>query len=403
MQVKTALRNVFRNRRRTAFSLAVIVVGFVVLASVLAFINEGLQSTKISLASESGAVQVASEGLFENTSKGYDYLIHPDDLDVVIAAASDLPGVAGLSWQLNFAGLVGDESGSTLIIGRGLIPCSDVQSYECLVISGDPLAETSDREVILGRALARKLGVGPGDRINIATGTVSGNFNAATVVVSGEITYAFEALESQLGLFPISFVQRLLKTDGVERILIGLENLDEAEAFAAELQDRLRLAGSSLVTRTWEELNPTYDSIATFYAAISGLAMMGIAVLVFFSVLEVLTISFLERSREIGTLRAFGTPRGRIFGSFLLEAGFLSLFGAILGTVVSLLLVFVFNRIGITWTPPGAAIPQAIRLRLSVDVIAMPILTVLFSTLLSALFPSWKNSRIEIVKALQSV
>jgi putative ABC transport system permease protein len=150
-------------------------------------------------------------------------------------------------------------------------------------------------------------------------------------------------------------------------------------------------------------LNPTYDSIATFYAAISGLAMMGIAVLVFFSVLEVLTISFLERSREIGTLRAFGTPRGRIFGSFLLEAGFLSLFGAILGTVVSLLLVFVFNRIGITWTPPGAAIPQAIRLRLSVDVIAMPILTVLFSTLLSALFPSWKNSRIEIVKALQSV
>lgn len=403
MQIKTALRNVFRNRRRTFFSLAVIIVGFAVLVSVLGFVEEGLQSTKVSLASESGAVQVASEGLFEKTSKGYDYLIFPDALDQVVAEVADMQGVIGVAWQLNFAGLVGDEAGSSLIIGRGMVPCSSVQAYECIVTAGDPLEEASDREVTLGRALARKLGVGPGDRINIATGTVSGNFNAATVTVSGEITYAFEELEAQLGLFPISFVQRLLKTDGVERILIGLEDLDEADAFAAALQERLTQAGLPLVTRTWKELNSSYESIASFYGAFSGLAMMGIAVLVFFSVLEVLTISFLERSREIGTLRAFGTPRGRIFRSFLLEAVFLGIIGAILGSVISVALVLIFNWVGFTWTPPGAAIPQSIQLRLSFSVVAMPVLTVLFSTLLSALFPSWRNSRIEIVKALHSV
>ena len=403
MQIKTALRNVFRNRRRTAFSLAVIIVGFVVLVSVLGFVGEALQSTKTSLADESGAVQVGSEGLFESTSTGYDYLIFPDALNRVVSEVSEMPGVIGVSWQLNFAGLVGDEAGSTLIIGRGVVPCSDVQDYECIVAAGSPLEESSDRAAVLGRALARKLRVEPGDRVNIATGTVSGNFNAATVDVIGEVTYAFEELEAQLGLFPISFVQRLLKTDGVERILIGLEDLDEAATFSDILQQRLQAAGIPLVTRTWKELNPSYESIESFYGAFSGLAMMGIAVLVFFSVLEVLTISFLERSREIGTLRAFGTPRGRIFGSFLLEAAFLGLIGAILGTVISVALVLVFNRIGFTWTPPGAAIPQSIQLRLSLEVIAIPTFTVLLSTLLSALFPSWKNSRIEIVKALQSV
>ena len=380
-----------------------IVVGFAVLASTLGFIEEALRSTQVSLASESGAVQVASEGLFENTADGFEYLIDPDTLDRVLREASDLPGVIGISWQLSFAGLAGDESGSTLIIGRGVVPCSDVQDYECIVTAGDSLEESSDRQVVLGRALARKLGVGPGDRINIATGTVSGNFNAATVDVTGEISYAFEELEGQLGLFPISFVQRLLKTDGVERILIGLEDLDESDAFAGALHARLVEAGIPLVTRTWEELNPSYESIASFYGAFSGLAMIGVAVLVFFSVLEVLTISFLERSREVGTLRAFGMPRGRIFRSFLLEAGFLGLIGAASGALISVALILLFNGIGFTWTPPGAAIPQAIRLGLNARVAVMPVLTVLLSTLLSALFPSWRNSRIEIVDALRSV
>ena len=403
MQIKTSLRNVFRNRRRTVFSLAVIVVGFIVLVAVLGFVDEALQSTKISLASETGAVQVGAEGLFDNTSTGYDYLISPAELDTVVRTVSQMSGVLGIAWQLNFAGLVGDEAGSTLIIGQGLIPCSDVQDYECLVETGDPLSADSDREVVLGRALARKLGVRIGDRINIATGTVAGDFNAATVTVTGEMTYAVEDLEAQLGMFPISFVQRLLRTDGVERILIGLDDIDNADAFAADLQERLRTAGSPLVTRTWKDLNPSYSSLESFYSAFSGLAMMGVAVLVFFSVLEVLTISFLERSREIGTLRAFGTPRGRILGSFLLEGAFLGLIGSVLGALISVALVLVFNAIGISWTPPGAAIPQTISLRLSAQAIMMPVVLVLFSTLLSALFPSWKNSRVEIVKALHSV
>ena len=403
MQFKTSLRNVFRNRRRTAFSLAVIVVGFVVLASVLAFVAEALQSTKLSLADETGTLQVASEGLFENTSIGYDYLIPPDQLDQVVEIVSSMPGVLGISWQLNFAGLVGDDQGSTLIIGRGVVPCSDVQAYECIVSSGDPLEESSDREAVLGVSLARKLGVEPGDRVNIATGTVSGNFNAATVVVSGEISYALEELEEQLGLFPITFVQRLLKTDGVERILISLDDLDKADAFVLDLQQRLQANGLPLMARTWKELNPSYESISSFYGAFSGLAMIGIAILVFFSVLEVLTISFLERSREVGTLRAIGAERGRVFGSFLLEAAFLGLLGAALGSLISVALILGFNAIGFTWTPPGAAIPQPIQLRLTFQAMTMPILAVLFSTLLSALFPSWRNSRIEIVKALQSV
>jgi len=402
MQLRISLRNVFRNRRRTAFSLAVIVVGTSVFLFLLGFIGEALQSTKRSLACETGAVQIADERLFLGTADGYEYLIPPDLRERALDLAIGQPGVIGATWQLSFAGLVGDESGSTLILGRGVVPCNCVEDYRCIVTTGDPLPEDASRAAILGLSLADSLGVEPGDRINIATGTVSGNFNAATVDVIGTLRYSLEELEGQLGLFPVEFVQRLLKTDGIERILIGLDDLDAAETFAAGLQSRLDEAGIPLVTRTWQELNPSYESLSSFYAAFSGLAGLAVFALVFFSVIEVLTLSFLERTREIGTLRAFGTSRARVFGSFLLEGVFLGLIGAVLGILVGSIGAVVFNAIGFQWTPPGAPLPQSVRLSLAASTAIAPFATAILATLFGALIPAWRGSRRRIVEALKS-
>lgn len=403
MTWRLALRNVFRNHRRTAFTLAVMIVGISILLFLLGFISEALRSTKESLAGETGAVQVADERLFENTAEGYEYLIGPETLDRVVEIVRAEADVASVTWRLDFAGLIGDATGSTLIIGRGVVPCNAVQDYECVVAGGEALSADAGREVVLGRALARKLGVFAGDRISIATGTVSGAFNAASVDVVGEMMYSIEAVEKQLGLFPITFVQRLLKTDGVERVLISLESLDDADEFASRLQGRLDAAGISLVTRTWEELNAGYASIQSFYAGFSALAGVAVFVLVFFSVLEVLTIAFLERTREIGTLRALGSLPSRVFRTFLFEGVWLGLIGGLTGSVIGVGVAFLFNAIGFAWTPPGAAIPQAIRLQLDLPTILIPFLTAVGATLVSSLYPSWKNARLRIVDALRSV
>ena len=78
MVLRLALRNVFRNRRRTLFSLAVLVVSMSILFVVLAFQGEFLRATRLSLACETGAVQIADERLFDGTTSGYEYLISPE-------------------------------------------------------------------------------------------------------------------------------------------------------------------------------------------------------------------------------------------------------------------------------------------------------------------------------------
>jgi len=379
------------------------VVGTAIFLFALAFIGETLRSSRTAIVCETGAAQVADRRLFEDENDGYDYLISPEVRDRVVALAADRPGDIGTAWQLAFAGLVGDEKGSTLILGRCVTTCSCVKDYDCYAIQGAPLPTGDAREAILGRALAAKLGAGLGDRLNVATGTVSGNFNAATITMVGTLSYGIETLEEQLGLFPVGFVQRLLKTDGIARILIGLEDPLEAAQFAADLSGDLEAAGIPLEVRTWEELSPSYESLKTFYAAFSGLAGIAVFVLVFFSVVEILTISFLERTREVGTVRAFGATRWRVFRGFLLEGTFIGVLGAAMGATAGLLLSLAFNALGVTWTPPGAAVAQAIRLDLAPSVILVPFVTVVFATIASSLYPAWKNSRLRVVQSLQSV
>jgi putative ABC transport system permease protein len=81
----------------------------------------------------------------------------------------------------------------------------------------------------------------------------------------------------------------------------------------------------------------------------------------------------------------------------------LGLIGGTIGVVVGAGVALVFNAIGFAWTPPGAAMPQAIRLQLDLSTILIPFFTALGATLVSAIYPSRKNARVRIVDALRSV
>jgi putative ABC transport system permease protein len=182
-----------------------------------------------------------------------------------------------------------------------------------------------------------------------------------------------------------------------------LTDLDDADAFAADLQGFLDASGIPLEAQTWEQLSSEYQSIAGFYGAFSGLSGIAIFALVFFSTLEILTMSFLERTRETGTLRALGTGRPRVFRTFLLEGILLGVFGGACGAALGVALALVFNAIGVGWMPPGAAMPQTLRLQVDAMIVLVPLLTAIGSTAIASIYPATKNARLPVVDALRSV
>lgn len=402
MTLLIAARNVLRNRRRTLISLLVIAIGLTILSFVLGFVAESLQATQRSLAMELGALQIGDPRVLDGKAPGVEKLIGPEVLERVLDLVAALPGTAGAAAQIRFAGLVGDERGSTLLLARGIVPEDCLTDYACLIVSGRGLAGRDAREIVLGERLAERLGVAPGDRVNVATGTVSGTLNAATVTVVGLVRYGEAQIEERLGLVPLGFAQRLLRTDGVERVLVWLDDLGQASASAQRLTEAFAAGGIPLAVRTWEDLTPFYASLQTFWSAFSGFTTLAVFVLVFFSVLEVLTISFLERTREVGTVRALGTSRRRVFAGFVTEGLAVGALGGLLGIGVGSLVVLLFNTLGLTFVPPGGNMPQPIRVAMGPATVVLPFLVALGATFLSSLYPAARNARLTVAEALRT-
>jgi len=275
-----------------------------------------------------------------------------------------------------------------------------VENFSEIITEGQPLDTADVRQVIMGRKLAASLGVKPGDWINVATTSVSGNFSAASARIMGVFKYNDVQQEGQLGFVSLDLAKKILRTDKVERIIVSLVDLEQAETFAGQLQDKLDAAGIGLSVRPWQQLNPLYDQVKEFGSLFSGLTNVGVFILAFFGVLEVLTISFLERTREVGTVRAIGTKRGQVFSTFLMEGVVLGVLGGAFGIALGAGLGVVINGLGLSWLPPGAIDPVPVVVQVGLAVALIPFLVALISTVLGAIYPALKSSRFNIVRAL---
>lgn len=397
---KIALRNVFRNKRRTAFSLGVIIIGISILYLVIGFVASSLEQIKSNLISQIGAVQIADRTYFENITEDYDHLIDMEMYARIEELLDADSSVTAYTTELYFAGLIGNRKGSTPIVGTGIIAENEIQDYESIITSGTTFIDDGTPQIIIDEDMAKTLNVGVGDDLNIATGTVTGSFYAAKGTVKGIFLFNSQTNAGRLGYVNMELAQKLLKTDGVEVILIQLEDFNDAQSFAEEMQDRLDQAGIQLEVRPWQELSQFYVSIQQFWAVFSGFTTIGVFILVFFSVLEVLTMSFLERTREVGTVRAIGTHRIQLFRMFLLEGSLIGAIGGVLGVIAGIGLSWIVNGSAITWLPPGALEPVPMEINIGWSVSIVPFLTAVISTLLSAIYPSLKNARMSIVQAL---
>ena len=148
-------------------------------------------------------------------------------------------------------------------------------------------------------------------------------------------------------------------------------------------------------------MSPFYKQLAAYFDALFGFLTLAISILVFFIILQVLTLAFLERTREIGTLRALGTTQGEVFRQFFAESAWLAAIGSLAGVVVGVLLAWGFNIVGIEWLPPGTIDPVLLASRIEPKTALVPFAVSVFATLLSALYPSTQASRLRVVDALR--
>nr|BAL55451.1 lipoprotein transport system permease protein [uncultured Acetothermia bacterium] len=402
LKVLIPLRNLLRNRRRTLLSVAIIALGTAMIYAVRGYVDESILSIRQGTLRQFGNFQIASPLLWAEKTENFQYLLSPDQVSRITEILRQVPEVTAYTVQLTLSGLAITERKTKVVRATALEPQNQALDYNDLVREGSGLSPDDRAQVLIGRSLAEELQLKPGDFFTLTTTTVDGAYNVGPLQVAGIYALNNAVVEGQLIFMPLGYGQTLLDTAGVAKIIVKINNIDDTDRVASLVQRKLTEAGLTAEVRTWEQLAEFYRQIRGFFTILFGFLTIAVSVLVFFIVLQVLTLSFLERTREVGTIRAIGTKRYQVFLMFFMESVFLGVLGSLIGIVVGWLAGQGFNGLGIGWTPPGAIEPVPVRLLLRAENAVGPFLVSVIATLLSALYPAAHSARLNVVEALAS-
>lgn len=198
--------------------------------------------------------------------------------------------------------------------------------------------------------------------IQLAGLTFDGSLNA----IDGEIVNVFHApsadAEDQSILTTLDTLQRLYDTDAVTYIGVFLHRSGDAAAVARDLEARMRAEGSTVDAYPFNDarVNPYYVGSMAFLGSLLVFVGVLVTAVVVLGVLNSVTLTVYERTREIGTFRALGWRRRQVAALFLREAMILALAGVLAGGLLALLVAVAVNAADIRFQPPG--IPGDIQL-----------------------------------------
>ncbi len=155
----------------------------------------------------------------------------------------------------------------------------------------------------------------------------------------------------------------------------------------------------------FKTLNPFYVQTIQLFDTIFGFIFALIGAIVLFTVSNTMNTAVVERTVEIGTLRAIGLRRAGIRSLFVTEGALLGLCGGVFGVVLALVLAAIANSMGLTWTPPGSA--EALPLTLTVwgenGMILGTTVGLVCIAILSAWWPAYRAAQLDVVEALRHV
>jgi putative ABC transport system permease protein len=258
--------------------------------------------------------------------------------------------------------------------------------------------------VLLGLGLARALDAKAGDVITIMATTANATLNALDVTVAGVFTTGFQDLDDRIVQTHVATAQRLLATDSVTSLIVGLRDTDMTRDSAIDLRTALAGHPVPLAIVDWESRAPFYGQVRALYGGIFTFMGAIIAVLVALSNSNTLLMSIFERIREYGTLLAIGTSRAQLAGLLLMEAFWLATIGGLAGGALGLVAAAGINWLAIEMPPPPAAVdPLTLSLSVAAGDLLWAVAFMIAVLGLAAIAPILRVLRLQIVDALGHV
>ena len=192
------------------------------------------------------------------------------------------------------------------------------------VVAGEPRLTSED--IIIGIELAKNLGATVGDKLNIQ----AANGANRVLTISGLVDLGNKGVNQRASYVALRTAQSLLgMIGGVTTIDMTVKDIYAAEEIALRIQ-----AANAVEADSWIKTNAQFFTAVQAQENSNTLIRLFVALSVAFGIAAVLIVSVIQRSKDIGILRAMGTSRGQILRVFLLQGGLLGFIGSLFGAAM---------------------------------------------------------------------
>jgi putative ABC transport system permease protein len=402
-----AFRNVFRNRRRTLMTLLMVgggVAGMLLAGGYFAFMTNGLRESTIR--NGLGHIQIFTAEHFKRDEvRVLDTGI--DNWRQVAATVQSAEHVRGVAPRIEFYGMVSNGQKSSVYMGSAVDPDAERSlGFATYLVSGHDLdaKQSADVQALIGTGLAKSMNVKVGDGLTLLAVTSDGALNGIDVEIAGIVQTGVADLDARYLRIPLGAAQRLLQSDRVTNLVVGLDATANTDRVYDELTPRLSHLPQQMEMRKWIDLATYYKQVRNLFNGI----FLFMGVIVFFMVLmssvNTLLMSMFERTREIGTMLAMGTPHAWIVGLFMAEAALLGLLGAAIGVAGGNLVGVLLNLLNLRLPPPpGYTVGMLFHVLREPAQMAGTSILVIVSLVLASILPAVRASRLRITEALAHV
>ena len=404
MLLKIAWRNIWRNKRRSLIVLSSVVVGVIAAILVDGLSNGMLEQMLFNqINSNVSHIQIHKKGFHDNKTV-QNYI---PDYPKAVQAVKNNPSVKYYSERVITFGLLSSASNSSGVYINGINPGQEqnVTDISKSIVEGSYL-KGGGRDIVIGKSLAEKLGVGIGDKVVAMSNTPDGSVGSDVFRVKG-IYETFSSEFDRINIYiPIGKAQQMLDIgDNVHEIAIVTTDYEQAGKVRNEIASKL---DGGYEVLSYIDLLPMLILQMDFYKETMIIFNLIIGLALIFGIINVMLMSVLERIREFGVLMSIGMKNSKLFTMIVTESFIVGLIGTVLGIGLGLLIQWPLSNTGLNLSMfaeslksfgVGAIIyPETTIENLVSLIIMIPLIAVI-----AAIYPAVKAIKLEPVYAIRYV
>ncbi len=409
LMLKIAIRNIYRQKRRTLLTALSMFGGFL-LAAFFIGLSDGMYNNIIDVftRNQMGHIQL-HQGDYLDRPSLYKTMTNLEELE---ARPKEVPEVESWAPRLYSAGLasVREKTAGVKIIGIDLEKENRTTKFQDKVTVGKAFSKNPFGEVLLGKGLAKLLKTRVGEDVVILSQAADGSIANDKYKITGLVDNGDEIGDRMAFYLPMATAQELLVLENrIHEMAVTVRTLDDVDPVKEQL--KLKLHGPEASAETGITVDTWKEFAKSFYMAMKAdkegmwVMLVVVVLVVAVGVLNTVLMSVMERQKEYGVLKAVGTRPGQIIKMVLLEVNILSVICVAAGIVVGLGLNYFASVNGFTLAEPisyGGISFDKMMTEVNARSFYIPAITVICVATLVSLLPALKAAHTDPASSMRT-